>query len=311
MTAAQRAALFAPRLARRRAVGLAFLAFCIGASVSSVLVLASLIWRIVSQGLTVIDWGFLTSTVSQLNPADSGIYAALIGTVWLMVLTTLIAVPLGVGAAIYLHEYARPTRLTRLIELNIANLAGVPSIVYGLLGLTIFVRLMTRMVEQAGIDQRFNPFGDSLLSGALTMALLVLPVIIIAAREALAAVPDSVRQAAYAVGATRWQAVRSHVLPAALPGIITGMILSLSRAIGEAAPLIVVGAATYMSQAPQVFGTDFTVLPIQVFFWASENAEIFEQLTAGAILVLLVVLFVMNSIGVLIRGLQQRQGVNA
>jgi phosphate transport system permease protein len=310
MTAAQRVDVFAPRLARRRAMGLLFVAFCVVASASSLLVLAALIWRIVSQGLAVIDWGFLTSYVSQLNPADTGIYAALLGTLWLMVLTTVIAVPLGVGAAIYLHEYARPTWLTRLIELNIANLAGVPSIVYGLLGLTIFVRLMTRVLDQAGVEQRFNPFGDSLLSGALTMALLVLPVIIIAAREALAAVPDSVRQAAYAVGATRWQAVRSHVLPAALPGIITGMILSLSRAIGEAAPLIVVGAATYMSQAPRVFGTDFTVLPIQVFYWASENAEIYEQLTAGAILVLLAVLLAMNSVGVLIRGLQQRHGGN-
>jgi phosphate transport system permease protein len=300
---------FAPRLARRRFVGYAFLTFCILASLTSLLVLASLIWRVLSQGLAVLDWDFLKSFVSQLEPETSGIYPALIGTVKLMLLTTAIAVPLGVGAAIYLHEYARPTRLTRLIELNIANLAGVPSIVYGLLGLTIFVRVMTGVMENVGVSGRANPFGDSLVTGALTMALLVLPVIIIAAREALAAVPDSVRQAAYAVGATRWQAIYSHVLPAALPGIITGMILSLSRAIGEAAPLIVIGAATYMSQTPQMFGTDFTVLPIQIFFWASENAEIYEQLTAGAIIVLLAVLFVLNSIGVIIRGLQQRKQV--
>lgn len=299
---------YRPRLARRRLTGALFVAFCILATSVSIAVLAALLARVIIQGAPLISWDFLTRAPSRLDPESSGVYSALVGTLWVMVLTTLIAVPLGVGAAVYLHEYAKPSRIKRLVELNIANLAGVPSIVYGLLGLTVFVRLATEVSNQLGVGPAVNPFGRSVLSGALTLALLVLPVIIIAARESLAAVPDSIRHAAYALGATRWQAVRHHVLPAALPGILTGLILALSRAIGEAAPLIVVGAMAYMTAAPTGIGSNFTVLPIQIFTWAEEpQQDTFLPLSAAAIIVLLVVLFLMNGVSVALRAWQQRR----
>jgi phosphate transport system permease protein len=216
------------------------------------------------------------------------------------VLTALLAFPIGVGAAIYLEEYGRRSRLERLIEVNIANLAGVPSIIYGLLGLELFVRLLKPVTG-----------GRSLLAGAMTMALLVMPIVIIAAREALRAVPDSFRQGAYALGATRWQVVRGIVVPAALPGILTGTILALSRAVGESAPLITIGALTYVAFVPELspraLHSPFTVLPIQIFNWVSRPQHGFHVNAAAAIVVLLAVLLTMNAAAVLLRNRYQRR----
>jgi len=303
--------LFVPRLARRRRIGRFFHALCLAASLLGVVVLLILLAHVAWQGWHFLNWDFLTHLPSQLNPEKSGIRHALWGSLWLVVLTAVLAIPVGVGAAIYLEEFARRSRFTELIHLNIANLAGVPSIVYGILGLAVFVRWL--------VGSR------SVLAGALTMSLLVLPVIIIASREALRAVPPSIREAAYAVGATRWQCVRYHVLPAALPGIMTGLILALSRAIGESAPLIMLGALLYVRFVPgewtdeyaltaaglwhwfcDTLHSPFTALPIQIYNWASQPDEIFRELAAAGILVLLAVLLSMNAVATGIRAWQQR-----
>jgi phosphate transport system permease protein len=255
-------------------------------------VLGALLWHICRQGAELLSVHFLTSYESTLEPLTSGIKAPLWGTIWLMALTTILTVPVGVAAAVYLEEYASQNRLTRFIHLNIANLAGVPSVVYGLLGLTVFVR--------------WCAFGRSVLAGAAALALLVLPVVIIASREGLVAVPKSLREAAYAVGATRWQAIRHHVLPAALPGILTGVILALSRAIGEAAPLIVVGAVAYIRAVPSGLRAPFSAMPIKIFNWSELAAPEFVRLAGAAILVLLGVLLSMNAVAVGIRAWQQR-----
>jgi phosphate transport system permease protein len=225
-------------------------------------------------------------------PARAGIKAALVGSLWMLALTALIAFPLSVGAAIYLEEYARRNWISRIIQTNIANLAGVPSIVYGILGLALFVRALS--------------LGRSLLSGALTLSLLILPVIILASQEAIRAVPDSIRQAAYGLGATRWQAVRLQVLPMALPGILTGTILALSRAVGETAPLVMIGALSFVAFTPKGPLDQFTVLPLQIFNWVSRPQEEFRQLAAGAIIVLLVMLLLMNAGAILLRNRYQR-----
>ena len=258
---------------------------------AAIAVLAVLLIHVSRQGLRWLDWQFLSSFPSRF-PAKAGIKSALIGTLWLIGLTATLAVPIGVAAALYLEEYAAKGRIARFIEVNIANLAGVPSIVYGMLGLVIFVR--------------FFALQRSLIAGAATMSLLILPVIIIAAREAIRAVPDSIRQAAYALGATKWQTVRSHVLPASLPGILTGVILALSRAIGETAPLVMIGALTYVAFVPQGPMDSFTALPIQIFNWASRPQEEFHQLAAGGIVVLLAVLLMMNAAAVVIRHRAER-----
>ena len=216
-----------------------------------------------------LDGQFLSSFPSRF-PEKAGLNSALWGTLWLITLTVAFSVPIGVAAAIYLEEYGGKGKLSRLIEVNIANLAGVPSIVYGILGLVVFVR--------------FFGFGRSVLAGSLTMSLLILPVIIIASRESVRAVPGSNRQAAFALGATRWQVVRSHVLPSALPGILTGVILAMSRAIGETAPLIMIGALTYIAFVPNGPMDAFTALPIQIFNWASRTQQEFHQLGAGGII---------------------------
>jgi phosphate transport system permease protein len=255
--------------------------------------LAVLLIQIIGQGASFISLRFLTSLPSTLAPETGGIYSPLWGTIWVICLTGILAVPVGVAAAVYLEEYAPKNRLTRLIQLNIANLAGVPSIVYGILGLAVFIRMMH--------------LGRSVLAGSLTMSLLVLPVIIIASRESLAAVPDSIRQAAYALGATRWQVTRYHVLPAAIPGIMTGVILALSRAIGEAAPLIMIGALTYVAYVPRGLGDAFTALPIQIYNWSSQPDPVFHQLAAAAIIVLLALLLSMNAVAIAIRSRQQRK----
>jgi phosphate transport system permease protein len=235
---------------------------------------------------TILDWDFLTHYASRF-PDRAGVKAAVIGTLYLMAITTAIAFPLGVGAAIYLEEYARPNWLTRLIAVNISNLAGVPSIVYGLLGLQLFVRALEL--------QR------SVLAGALTLALLIMPIIIVSAQEALRAVPPSMREGAYALGATRWQVVRGAVLPFALGGMLTGNILAVSRAVGEAAPLIMIGALTFIAFLPQDPLDSFTVLPIQIFNWISRPQAEFQQLAAAGILLLLLLMLALNSVAIVLR----------
>jgi phosphate transport system permease protein len=282
----------ATRLKRRRLHSNIFRQFCLSVTWIAVSVLAVLIYQVTADGLVWLDYQFMTSFPSRF-PDQAGIKSAFFGTLWLVSLTALFAIPTGVLAAIYLEEYAKNNRLTRLININIANLAGVPSIVYGILGLAMFVRFMG--------------FGRSLVAGALTMSLLVLPVIIIASKEAIRAVPASMRQAGYALGATRWQVVRAHVLPAALPAILTGVILSLSRAIGETAPLIMIGALTYVAFVPEGPMDEFTALPIQIFNWTSRPQQEFHELAAAGIIVLLSVLLVMNGIAVYIRLRGSRQ----
>ncbi|HVS62251.1 MAG TPA: phosphate ABC transporter permease PstA [Thermoanaerobaculia bacterium] len=259
---------------------------CQAMTLSAIVFLGLLLFQVVRDAWGWLDWNFLTSFPSR-RPGNAGIKGALFGTLWLISFTALISVPVGVAAALYLEEYARPGRLNTLIQINIANLAGVPSIVYGILGLALFVR---------GIG-----LGKSVLAASLTMSLLILPVIIIAAREAIRAVPSSLRQAAYALGATRWQTVRHHVLPSALPGILTGVILALSRAIGEAAPLIMTGALAFVAFVPRSPMDDFTALPIQIYNWASRPQADFHHLAAAGIVVLLMVLFAMNSVAIVLR----------
>lgn len=273
-------------LARRHVLAKAFRLFCAGMTWACIAVLGLLLFHVTREGLRWIDIQFLTDFPSRF-PEKAGIKSALWGTVWLIILTAAFSIPIGIAAAIYLEEYASKGRISRLIEVNIANLAGVPSIVYGILGLVIFVR--------------FFSLGRSVLAGSLTMSLLILPIIIIASREAIRAVPGSIRQAAYALGATRWQTVQAHVLPEALPGILTGVILALSRAIGETAPLVMIGALTYVAFIPEGPMDAFTALPIQIFNWASRPQEEFHQLAAGGIIVLLTVMLLMNAVAVFIR----------
>jgi len=249
-------------------------------------VLAALLVDVGSDGLGRLSWQFVTSFPSR-RPEAAGIYAAFIGSIFVIGLTALIATPVGVGAALYLEEYAGRGRWSRLVEINIANLAGVPSIIYGVLGLALFVRTLG--------------FGRSVLAGAATLALLVLPVVILSTREALRAVPPSLREGSYALGATRWQTIWHQVLPVALPGILTGLILALSRAIGETAPLIMIGALTYVPFAPDGIWSPFTVLPIQIFNWVSRPQTEFLRNAAAGIIVLLGLLLLMNGLAAWIR----------
>lgn len=235
---------------------------------------------------------FFTSFPSRFF-TKAGIYAALFGSLYLLIFTALFAVPTGIAAAVYLEEYAPKNRISQIIEVNIANLAGVPSIVYGILGLALFVR---------GIG-----WGHTVIAGSATMSLLIMPVIIIAAREAIKAVPGSIRLGAYALGATRWQVIRHHTLPIAMPGILTGVILAMSRAIGETAPMILVGALSFVAFIPTGPFDEFTVLPIQIYNWASMPQAEFQELAAVGILVLLFVLLLMNSIAIIIRHRMQRR----
>lgn len=237
------------------------------------------------------------------KPTEAGVRTALLGSIWSILVTILVAFPLGVGAATYLEEYATDNRLNRIIQTNINNLAGVPSIIYGMLGLAIFVRALSSITS----GQIFGEFANSsdngrtLLSAGLTLALLVLPIIIINTQEAIRAVPDSLRQASYGLGATKLQTIWHHVLPNALPGILTGTILAISRAIGETAPLVVVGAATYITFDPKGLFSKFTTLPIQIYQWSSRPQVEFQHLAGAAILVLLTLLLSLNSIAILLR----------
>jgi len=297
-----RVALFegeAATLARRRRAMRLFELLAWLSTLFGLVVLVVLILDVLVDGLPRISWQFISSYPSR-RPEDAGILSALVGSIWLLVLTAAIGFPLGIGAAIYLEEYAREGRLQRLIELNIANLAGVPSIIYGLLGLEIFVRVLRPVTG-----------GRTVLAGALTMALLVMPVIIIAAREAIRAVPDGLRQAAQALGASQWQVTRMVVVPAALPGILTGTILALARAIGETAPLITIGALTYVAFLPDLspsgVWSPFTALPIQIFNWISRPQRGFHANAAAAIVVLLALLLVMNAAALYLRNRYQRR----
>ena len=281
------------RLRRRHATTRCFRLLCAAVAWAGIVILAVLLFHVTREGIRWLDLQFLTEFPPRI-PEQAGIKSALWGTVWLIILTAGFSIPVGVAAAIYLEEFSPKDRLSQLIEVNIGNLAGVPSIVYGILGLVLFVR--------------FLALGRSVLAGSLTMTLLILPVIIIAAREALRAVPDSIRQAAFALGATRWQAVRAQVLPVALPGILTGVILAMSRAIGETAPLVMIGALTYVAFVPEGPMDAFTALPIQIFNWASRPQENFHQLAAAGIIVLLVTLLLMNATAVWIRQRAERTG---
>lgn len=273
-------------LKNRYLVAKLFHGFCFLVAWLGVLILGILLFHVTREGLPWLDMQFLNEFPSRF-PAKAGIKSALFGTLWLISFTALFSVPIGIGAGVYLEEFAQKNKLTKFIDLNISNLAGVPSIVYGMLGLVIFVRWF-------GLEQ-------SVLAGSMTMSLLILPVIIISTRESLRAVPNTIRQAAFALGATRWQTVYAHVLPSAFPGILTGIILALSRAIGETAPLIMIGALTYVAFVPEGPMDDFTALPIQIFNWASRPQQEFHELAAAGILVLLFVLLLMNSMAVIIR----------
>ena len=256
--------------------------------------LATLVIDVLADGLGVVDWQFITSFAS-FNPEIAGLLSALTGTVWLMAVCAAFVVPVGVATAVYLEEYADRNRWwNRLIEVNIQNLAAVPSIVYGILGLAFLVR--------GPLD-----LGRVVLAGALTLGLLVLPVVIIAGREAIRAVPPSIREGSLALGATQWQTIWRQVLPAAIPGVATGVILALSRAIGETAPLILVGAATYVAFNPEGLFSTFTALPLQIFDWLSRPQDEFKLLAAGAILVLLALLMSMNAVAIALRNRYERK----
>lgn len=267
-----------------------FVLACLVAVSLPIVMLLSLLSRLVFDGMPRLDFDFLSAYPSR-KAELAGILPSAVGTLYLMVLTAAIALPIGVGAAIYLEEYGRRNKLSTLIEVNIANLAGVPSIIYGLLGLGLFVRTLG--------------MGRSLLAGASTLALLVLPIVIMASREALRTVPMATREACLALGATRWQTVRQVVLPQALPGILTGAILSLSRAMGETAPLVVVGALSYVTFLPDGVDAPFSALPIQIFNWVSRPQREFLINAAAAIVTLLAMMLVLNAIAIVLRDRMQ------
>jgi phosphate transport system permease protein len=249
-----------------------------------------------------IDEKFLTSPQSSV-PLTAGVRTALLGSIWTILITILVAFPVGIGAAIYLEEYASDNRLNRLFQTNINNLAGVPSIIYGMLGLAIFVRTLQALTSGAafGVVDPTTSNGRTILSASLTLALLVLPLIIINAQEAIRAVPNSLRQASYGLGGTKWQTVWYHVLPNAIPGILTGTILAVSRALGETAPLVVIGAATYITFDPDGPFSKFTTLPIQIYQWTSRPQAEYRHIAAAAIMVLLGMLLSLNAVAILLR----------
>lgn len=288
---APRGGRFDTRLEARRRAGVRFMWLCRLAVAFGVASLVILLVSLAADGLPALSFEFLASYPSRF-PERAGIRSAILGSAWMLALVAVMSFPLGVGAALYLEEYAPTNRFTTLLKTNIANLASVPSIVYGILGLAVFVR--------------FLALERSLLAGAATLSLLVLPIVNIAAREAIRAVPDSLREAAYALGATRWQAIRHHVLPAAMPGILSGTILGLSRAGGETAPLLMIGALTFIAFDPLSPMDPFTALPIQIFNWTTDPRGEFHALAAGAIVVLLGVLLMMNAAAILIRNRFER-----
>ncbi|MFL0505595.1 phosphate ABC transporter permease PstA [Ureibacillus sp. 179-F W5.1 NHS] len=258
----------------------------------ALLTLVILLVRIVSQGAGYLNWDFFNNFGSRF-PDKAGIKAALIGSIYLMLVIAPVSIILGVGTAIYLEEYAKKNKFTRFIQMNISNLAGVPSIVFGLLGLTIFVRMFL--------------LGKSILAAGFTMSLLILPVIIVAAQEAIRAVPKEQREASYGMGATKWQTITRVVLPAAIPGILTGSILALSRAVGETAPLVVLGIPVILQFLPDGLLSQFTTLPLQIYDWAKRPQEEFQFVAAAGIIVLMIFLILMNSIAIMIRNKFQKR----
>ncbi len=277
----------------RRVVDLVFQGVALVVLLVTLAALAALIADVVRDGIGRLSWEFLTSFGSR-RASQAGIWHALMGSVYVILLTAAIAVPSGVGAAVYLEEYGGRSFTARLIEINITNLAAVPSVIYGLLGLGLFVRMLG--------------LGRSVLAGAATLALLVLPVVILSTREALRAVPNSIREGSYALGATKWQTIWNQLLPVAMPGILTGLILALSRAIGETAPLIIVGAVAYLNFTPDSVWSAFSVLPIQIFNWVSRPQAEFQTNAAAGILVLLALLLTMNAAAIWLRDRYQRKG---
>ncbi len=276
---------FEPGLMRRRVSGTIFLGLCLAAIALLLIALLLLLFDVLRRGLPWLDVDFLTGVPSR-RPASAGILPAILGSLQIGVIVGAITFPIGIAAAIYLEEYARDSFLNRLLRTNISNLAGVPSIIYGIFGLALFVRALG--------------FGYTLIAGALTLVLLILPIVILASMEALRAVPDSQREGAYAVGATRWQMVSGTVLPAAAPGIMTGIILAMARAIGEAAPLIIVGAVTFVTFLPTPF-SGYTILPIQVYQWATRPQADFQGIAAAAIIVILVLMLILNALALIVR----------
>jgi phosphate transport system permease protein len=277
---------FDEKLDQRRRKGLLLGGVFFLATIFGLVVLLTLMVDVVVKGGQWLDWEFLTSFPSRI-PENAGIESAIVGSLWMIGLTAVLSVPIGVASAIYLEEYAPRGWFLKLIQININNLAGIPSVIYGILGLALFVRFMA--LER------------SLLAGALTMALLILPIIIISAQEALRAVPSGVRESAFALGATRWQVVWSHLLPVSAPSIMTGIILALSRAIGETAPLIMIGALTFIAFLPESIMDQFTVLPIQIFNWTARPQPEFQGLAAAGIIVLMIALLLMNLSAILLR----------
>lgn len=283
----KRQKLHAVRVLRDRIFVVGFgLAVIIG-----ILGLAALLFDVLIDGLPFMNINFLTSYASR-KAENSGILAPLAGTIWIVGMTALFTIPIGVGTAIYLEEFASKNRLNRLIELNIANLAGVPSVIYGLLGLALFVQFL------------FNG-SRNVTAGALTMTLLILPIVVIASQEAIKAVPSSYRHAAHAMGANRWQVVKAIVLPQAIPGMMSGIILALSRAIGESAPILIISSLVWVTFIPTSPDSKFTVLPLQIFTWISQPQHSFRGIAAAAIIVLLIVLLSMNGIAIWIRSKYQ------
>jgi phosphate transport system permease protein len=274
----------------------AFTALVAGAALVGIVVLVVLLADVIRDGSTMLSLEFLTSFPSQVFPENGGIYPALIGSVWLLGLTALISVPLGLGAAVYLEEYAEDTLINRIIEINISNLAGVPSVIYGLLGLGVFVELLAPLTG-----------GTSVLTGALTLSLLILPVIIVATKEALRSIPASIREGGYALGATRWEVIRSHLLPMALPGALTGIILALSRAVGEAAPILVVGVSLYQTYVTSGPFDGYMALPTQIYDWISRPQQIFQDSAAAGIVVAMAVLLLANSFAIWLRNRYQQR----
>lgn len=273
-------------LAKRKRKNSIFHVLIFLSTIFGIVVLAILLFDVLRKGIPWLSANFFRNYPSRF-PKRSGIYPALLGSLWLIGLTGLIAFPIGVGTAIYLEKYARENRFTDFIKLNISNLAGVPSIIYGMLGLTVFVRVLG--------------MGRSILAGSFTMALLILPIIITSTQEAIRNVPSSIEQASYALGTTKWQTIVGVILPYSFPGILTGTILAMSRALGESAPLIVIGALSYVNFAPKSPMSAFTALPIQIFNWSSMPKKEFEYVAAAGIIVLLGILLLVNSAAIILR----------
>ena len=280
------------RMGSRMIVNKIFKALFFLATLFALLALGVLFYRIFTQGIGYLSLDFFLNFGSRF-PEKAGIKAALIGSLWMMAVVAPVSLILGVGSAIYLEEYAKKGKLNDFIRMNISNLAGVPSVVFGLLGLTIFVRALA--------------LGNSILAAGLTMSLLIMPVIIVSSQEAIRAVPKDLREASYGMGATKWQTIAKVVLPSAIPGILTGAILALSRAIGETAPLVVIGIPVIIQFVPENLLSQFTAMPMQIFDWAKRPQEAFQNVAAAGIIVLMVFLLLMNSIAVFIRNKFQKR----